>query len=171
MQALRGELEATRVMAAPAPPLPPPRRAVWPWVLAGVIAVVVLLAVLWATGVFATKVTVPNVAGMSLTQATTKLDGAGLKAGAVSYQQATGKAQGTVLSQSPTAGASVKKGSAVALVAVGTSVRAVPNVVGMTDPRLPPLCRKRACSSATCPMSTAVPRRTARSRARRRPRG
>ena len=133
VQALRGELEATRVMPAPAPPLPPRRRSVWPWVLAGVIAVVALIAVLWATGVFATKVTVPNVAGMSLTKATTKLDGAGLKAGAVSYQQATGKAQGTVLSQSPTAGASVKKGSAVAMVAVGTSVRVVPNVVGMSQ--------------------------------------
>jgi eukaryotic-like serine/threonine-protein kinase len=133
VQALRGELEATRIMPAPAPPPPPRRRSVWPWVLAGVIAVVALIAVLWATGVFATKVTVPDVAGMSLAKATTKLDGAGLKAGAVSYQQATGKAQGTVLSQSPAAGASVKKGSAVAMVAVGKSLQVVPDVAGMTQ--------------------------------------
>jgi beta-lactam-binding protein with PASTA domain len=89
--------------------------------------------VLWATGVFASKVAVPDVVGMPLSKATTALDNAGLKAGAISYQQATGKAQGTVLSQIPAPDSSVKTGSAVDMVAVGTSLQQVPNLLGMTQ--------------------------------------
>ena len=133
-RALEGGLAATSVMAAPASaPLPPRRRSVWPWVIGGVLAVIAVLLILWAAGVFATKVSVPDLVGSSLSKATTKLENAGLKAGAVSYQTATGKAQGTVLSQTPAASASVKEGSAVDMVAVGTSLQVVPNVLGMTQ--------------------------------------
>ena len=132
--ALEQGLSATSVMAAPEPePLPPRRRSVWPWVIGGVVAVLAVLLVLWAAGVFTSKVAVPDVVGMSLSKATTALDDAGLKAGAISYQEATGKAQGTVLSQTPAAASSVKTGSAVDLVAVGTSLQVVPNVLGMTQ--------------------------------------
>ena len=134
VSALEGGLAATSVMAAPAPePLPPRRRSIWPWVIGGVAALIAILLVLWAAGVFASKVSVPNVVGMPLSQATTALDNAGLKAGAISYQEATGKVQGTVLSQTPAAAASVKTGSAVDMVAVGTSLQVVPSVLGMTQ--------------------------------------
>ena len=69
------------------------------------------------TGVFATEVTVPtcrHVPHEGHHQAGRRRP----EGGRTSYQQATGKAQGTVLSQGPAAGASVKKGSAVAMVAV-----------------------------------------------------
>jgi len=134
VRALEGELAPTRVMAPPvAAPPPARRRRVWPWVVGVVVAAAVVLLALWAAGVFTSKVAVPNVVDMSLSKATTTLDNAGFKTGAVSYQQATGKAQGTVLSQSPAAAATAKKGSAVDLVAVGTSLQVVPNVVGMTQ--------------------------------------
>ena len=134
VRALEGGLAATRVMAAPVPaPLAARRRSIWPWVIGGIVAVVAILLILWAAGVFATKVSVPDVVGMSLSKATTKLENVGLKQGAVSYETATGKAQGTVLSQTPAASASVKEGSAVDMVAVGTSLQVVPNVLGMTE--------------------------------------
>jgi eukaryotic-like serine/threonine-protein kinase len=135
-EALDNELQATRVMgAAPAvAPPPPARRSRWPWAVA-IVAVVIaaVLVALWLGGVFTEKVTVPDVTGNTLSKATTALDKAGFKVGTVSYQQATGKAQGTVVSQTPAGGSSAKKGSAVELVAVGTSVQVVPNVVGMTQ--------------------------------------
>ena len=134
VRALEAGLAATSVMAAPmSAPLPPRRRSVWPWVIGGVIAVVAILLILWAAGVFATKVSVPDVVGSSLSKATTKIENAGLKTGAISYQTTTGKAQGTVLSQTPGASASVKEGSVVDMVAVGTSLQVVPNVLGMTQ--------------------------------------
>jgi eukaryotic-like serine/threonine-protein kinase len=135
VRALEGGLAATSVMTAPAPePLPPRRRSIWPWVIGvSVVALIAILLVLWAAGVFASRVAVPDVVGMPLSKATTALDNAGLKTGAISYQQATGKAQGTVLSQSPAAASSVKTGSAVDMVAVGTSLQVVPNVLGMTQ--------------------------------------
>ena len=134
-QALDDELKAEAGPVAPAPvPAPPRPRRVWPWVVAGLVAVgVIIVALLWILGVFAPKVTVPNVTGMALSQATATLDNAGLKVGTVSYQQAAGKTQGTVLAQTPAAGQSAKKDSAVALVAVGQSVQTVPNVVGMAQ--------------------------------------
>ncbi|HMK92665.1 MAG TPA: PASTA domain-containing protein, partial [Thermoleophilia bacterium] len=120
---------------APAPvPAPPRPRRVWPWIVAGLVALgVLIVALLWILGVFTPKVTVPNVTGMALSQATATLDNAGLKVGAVTFQQATGKTQGTVLSQAPAAGASADKGSRVALTTVGQSVQTVPNVVGMAQ--------------------------------------
>ena len=133
-QALEDELQTTQVapVAAPAP-APRARRKVWPWVAAAIAALVVVLAVLWATGVFAQKKAVPNVVGATLTSASATLTNAGFKLGAVSYQQGVGKPQGTVLSQNPAAGTQAKSGSAVSVVAVGTSAQTVPNVVGMTQ--------------------------------------
>ncbi len=59
------------------------------------------VAVLWATGVFAQKSTVPNVVGATLTSAQATLTNAGFKLGTVGYQQGVGKPQGTILSQTP----------------------------------------------------------------------
>jgi eukaryotic-like serine/threonine-protein kinase len=133
-QALDSDLEATRVMA-PAPTVPPPapRRAVWPWIVAAVAAAAIIVGVLWATGVFAQKSSVPNVVGATLADAQTTLSGSGFKLGSVGYQQAVGKPQGTVISQDPAAGTQANSGSAVNLIAVGASVRTVPDVIGMTE--------------------------------------
>ncbi len=132
-RALENELQSTQVAPPVAGAPAAAGRKVWPWIVAGVAALAIVLAVLWATGVFAQKSTVPNVVGATLSNATTTLTGAGFKLGGVSYQQGVGKPQGTVLSQTPAAGAQAKNGSSVNLVAVGMSVQTVPNVVGMTQ--------------------------------------
>lgn len=133
-RALEDELQGTQVVAPVPPPAAQPRRPRWPWIVGGVVLVAaVIIAVLWASGAFTQKVTVPNVVGQTLANATTTLDNAGLKPGTIGYQQGVGKPQGTILSQTPVAGSSADKGSAVRLVAVGTSVQTVPNVIGMTQ--------------------------------------
>jgi eukaryotic-like serine/threonine-protein kinase len=130
-QALDSDLEPTRVMA-PAPP-PAPRRPIWPWVVAGVAALAVIVGVLWATGVFTQKTMVPNVVGATLANAQITLSQAGFKVGSVGYQQGVGKTQGTVISQDPLAGSQAGKGSAVNLIAVGATAQTVPDVIGMTQ--------------------------------------
>ena len=140
--AAAGAAAATAVMPRPTPPpvTPAPaaaparkKKKAWPWIVGGVVvAALIALLILWAAGVFKGSVTVPRVTGLSLQKATTTLTDAGLKLGTVNYQQGQG-AQGTILSQSPSAGSSVKDGSSVDVVAVGTSVKAVPNVVGMSQ--------------------------------------
>ena len=130
--ALDDESQAT-VAGPPTATAAASRRRVWPWIAAAVAALVVVLGVLWAAGVFAQKETVPNVVGANLTSAQATVAGAGFKLGTIAYQQAVGKPQGTVLSQSPAAGTQAKKGAAIAVVAVGATVQAVPDVVGMTQ--------------------------------------
>ena len=131
-QALDSDLEPTRVMAPAAAP-PAPRRAIWPWVVAAVAALAVIVGVLWATGVFTQKAMVPNVVGATLANAQITLSQAGFKVGSVGYQQGVGKTQGTVLSQDPRAGAQAGKGSGVNLIAVGATAQTVPDVIGMTQ--------------------------------------
>jgi len=82
-------------------------------------------------------VPVPNVVGQTQAAATSALTSAGLTAGTVTMQSSTTVASGSVISESPAAGTSVAKGSAVNLV-VSTGPNpvgqvAVPNVVGQTQ--------------------------------------
>src|SRR5438309_7387793 len=82
-------------------------------------------------------VPVPNVVGQMQAAAASAITGAGLTRGAVAQQSSSTVASGSVISQSPAAGTSVAKGSAVDLV-VSTGPNpvgqvAVPNVVGQTQ--------------------------------------
>ncbi len=133
-QALDDELQGTQVMAPVAAPVAQTKRSRWPWIVGGIVLVAaVVLVALWASGAFTQKNTVPSVVGLTLANATSTLDSHGFKPGTVAYQQGVGKPQGTIISQTPAAGASAAKGSAVNLVAVGATVQAVPNVIGMTQ--------------------------------------
>src|SRR5437588_1418702 len=82
-------------------------------------------------------VPVPNVVGQTQAAATSALTSAGLTAGTVTQQSSTTVASGSVISESPAAGTSVAKGSAVSLVvssgAPAPGQVAVPNVVGETE--------------------------------------
>ena len=121
-------------MAPVAAPVAQTKRSRWPWIVGGIVLVAaVVLVALWASGAFTQKNTVPSVVGLTLANATSTLDSHGFKPGTVAYQQGVGKPQGTIISQTPAAGASAAKGSAVNLVAVGATVQAVPNVIGMTQ--------------------------------------
>ena len=76
-------------------------------------------------------VTVPDVTGQSLSAAEATLANAGLELGTVTKRESTEQQPGTVLSQSPSNGTSVKAKSKVDLVvAQAPKEAAVPNVVG-----------------------------------------
>jgi beta-lactam-binding protein with PASTA domain len=77
----------------------------------------------------ANVVAVPNVVGNSATAATAELRAQGLAVGTSSV--ASSKPRGTVLSQSPAAGAKVAKGSTV-VIRVSRGMVSVPDVVGQT---------------------------------------
>ena len=124
----------------PGPGLPPTDpysvrrpRTIVPWIVGIAFALAVMFVIMWAAGVFTQKSAVPDVVGNTLTNAEASLSEAGFKLGSVSYQAAAGKQQGAVLSQTPAAGTEAEHGTAVNLVAVGTSLQTVPNVVGVSQ--------------------------------------
>ena len=80
------------------------------------------------------QVAVPNVVGLTQTAATTAISGADLTVGAVTTAASLTVPAGSVISQTPIAGAEVATGSAVALVvSSGLPQVMVPNVVGLTQ--------------------------------------
>jgi eukaryotic-like serine/threonine-protein kinase len=118
----------------------PRRRPLWPWIAGGALVVVVALVVLWATGVLGGGGSeVPNVVGLRLSDATSRLTDAGFTVGKVTYQPADSSsspstsptAPGTVLAQTPAAGTQADEKSAVDLVVAGTAGATVPDLVGM----------------------------------------
>ncbi len=82
------------------------------------------------------QVEVPEVVGQSEAEARGSLRAAGLHAGTVTKREEAGQAAGTVLSQLPSAGSSVRSGEAVSLVVAKASQEvAVPRVVGKKQER------------------------------------
>ncbi len=80
------------------------------------------------------QVHVPDLTGQSQTGAEAALSTNGLVLGTVSQQVSTSQTPGTVLSQSPQAGSSVRTGTAVNLtLAKASNEVAVPNVVGQSE--------------------------------------
>jgi eukaryotic-like serine/threonine-protein kinase len=78
------------------------------------------------------RATVPDVSGLSQSQATAKLDDAGLVADVTTVY--SNLPSGIVVSQGPTAGATVAKGSSVAIsISRGPAPVRVPNVVGAKE--------------------------------------
>jgi beta-lactam-binding protein with PASTA domain len=78
-----------------------------------------------------TSTSVPNVVGDTQASATTALNTAGFVVGTVSQQSSGTVASGSVISESPAAGANVANGSPVSLViSSGKPLVAVPDVVG-----------------------------------------
>ncbi|HJW74224.1 MAG TPA: PASTA domain-containing protein [Thermoleophilia bacterium] len=131
LQALERALEGQAVRAAPVSVAAQKKRPLWPWIVVAVVAVAVVLALLWVGGVFSQSVTVPDVSGLTVSEANTKLTDAGLRLGTVTYESSPEAAQGEILSQTPKSGSSVDKGSSVDVVAAGVATKAVPNVFGL----------------------------------------
>jgi serine/threonine-protein kinase len=69
-----------------------------------------------SSGKLEQKVTVPDVAGNTLAEATAKITGVGLTVGEKTYKDDTGKAKDVVLSTDPLNGSKLEKGSTVNLV-------------------------------------------------------
>ncbi len=108
------------------------------WLLAGIVVLVIIILalLLGAKGLFSPKavpvvstVQVPSVVGESQSNAVATLANDGLKSSIT--KKNSSESSGTVLSESPTAGTSVKKGDTVSLVvSSGPKQVSVPNVVG-----------------------------------------
>ena len=86
-----------------------------------------------SSGLVKSKKQVPNVSGMSETEAQKELEDAGFKVTS-SFQYDDSVASGNVISTTPSAGTKAEKGSTVTmLVSQGTDKKTVPDVRGMAD--------------------------------------
>jgi serine/threonine-protein kinase len=104
------------------PPLKEPRSRAPLWIALAIIALLVALAAAWAAGVFdggdeaaPAVVTVPDVVGMTSEGARNALEQAGLTVGTVTETASDDGPEGTVIEQTPEAGAEVDEGSVVDL--------------------------------------------------------
>jgi serine/threonine-protein kinase len=77
----------------------------------------------------ATQISVPNVTGMTLTQATTALTAVGLKLGSSSTMDSATVVKGAIISSTPSSGSKVAGGTTVTVV-VSTGNIDIPSVVG-----------------------------------------
>jgi len=135
LRALERALQGGSVREAPVSVAAEKKRPLWPWIAAVAVAAVAVVAVLWASGVFTQSgsVTVPDLAGMTVTDAKTAVAGAGLRLGTVTDEPSSEQPQGTVLAQTPKAGAEADEGSSVDVVVAAAATRAVPNVMGLSQ--------------------------------------
>ena len=106
----------------------PNRRTLW--IVGGVVVAVIALAAIWW---FQGNVTVPMVTGLSQTAASASLEAAGLAVGRASSEPTLAVEPGTVISQSPKPGMSVREGTNVDLVVAEIPVATVPDVVGKSS--------------------------------------
>lgn len=138
---LPGGQDQTQVMrTAPIAQIPPESdHRGRNWLLAGIVVLVIIILalLLGAKGLFnpthtpttTSTVPVPSVVGESQSNAEATLTNDGLKY--TTSKKTSNESSGTVLSESPSAGTSVKKGDTVALVvSSGPKKVTVPNVVG-----------------------------------------
>lgn len=107
---------------------PPADKKPFPWWIVAV-AVVVLLIGGGLTAFLLSGHKVPEVAGMTVADATAALEKAGLVRGDLVNESVEGKAAGTVLRTDPTEQTKVDKGAAVKLVVVELPLVAVPVVI------------------------------------------
>jgi hypothetical protein len=121
-------------------PVQKPRNRAWIWVVGLFVVLAAAVAIAWALGAFDTGggVAVPDVTGMTVTQAGTTLTGAGFTTGKITQVQSAAGPQGTVVGQAPAAGEKAQKGSAVDLEVAGKPTPtatpvAVPDVVGSSQ--------------------------------------
>jgi serine/threonine-protein kinase len=124
------------VVVASAGPLPPRKRSVWPWVIAGAVVVIAALVLAWALGAFgAHEVAIPDVVGMPRAGATASITAAGLQVGNITFSGGSvpGVADGAVSVETPLAGTRVDPATKVDLVLAGAESVTVPDVIGLTE--------------------------------------
>jgi beta-lactam-binding protein with PASTA domain len=111
---------------------PPRRRRMWPWALVAIVLIAAAAAflILRSSGN-----PVPDLSGMTTTEATKALKATGFTIGGVSYDAAaTATASpGTVIRQTPPAGQRQPSGSAVDVVVAGAETVSVPDVTGIDE--------------------------------------
>jgi serine/threonine-protein kinase len=113
----------------------PPKRPVWPWLVAIAVLVLAGLGVAWGMGAFGPQsALIPNVVGKSRAEAQMILTEAGFMVGAVTEDYSDSVPAGAIASQQPAGDSSAKKGTSVALtLSRGPNMASVPTVTGMTE--------------------------------------
>lgn len=129
--------------ATPTPPeaaTPPPpakdRSRRWLWIVLGVAAALVIAAIVLIAVRFGDGAEVPDLAGLSVPEATSVLEEVGLVFGKAVYTDGlpAGVDEGDIVGQLPPAGMQAEKGTKVdVIVAKGEQVATVPDVVGMSS--------------------------------------
>jgi eukaryotic-like serine/threonine-protein kinase len=130
-------LEPGRSPAAPPAPAAPPSPAAdrsrrWLWIILGIAAALVVVAIVLIGVRFGGGVEVPDLAGLSVPEATSALEAVGLVIGDAVYTDGlpTGVVEGDIVGQLPPAGAQAEKGTKVdVIVARGGKVATIPDVV------------------------------------------
>ncbi|ARC90651.1 PASTA domain-containing protein [Rhodovulum sp. MB263] len=120
------------------------RTPLWPFIAAGVAALLLVIGVgaylFWPPG----TALVPGLSGLQLSEAEARLKEADLVLGDVEDRETGGAAPGIVLAQDPGEGAELARGSAVALTVSIEPTRAeVPNLVGLSQANAENILRDR----------------------------
>lgn len=103
----------------------------WLWAVIAVIAIVIIAAVVYFMSAGGGDVTVPNVTGKTVAEATTALQDAGLELGTVTEKMLTDVPEGQIASQTPKGGETAAEGSRVDVVVSGEAQGVeVPDVTG-----------------------------------------
>jgi hypothetical protein len=124
--------EPQRVVSVPPPPPPPPKKRSMGKII-GIIAAVIVVMIVIAIALAPKQVTVPDLQGSTLEDATSKLAALHLSVGN-KKREASPEAPNVVLSQSPLRNTSVDSGSSVDLVLSQDSGVEVPPLVGESLP-------------------------------------
>ena len=108
-----------------------PKSRAWLWILLAVLAVILAAAGTWFF-VSQQKVVVPDVTGKTQAEANTALSSVGLKMVVTGNQPSASVAAGSVTSETPAPGQSIRKGGQVSVtVSTGKPQVAVPSLVGV----------------------------------------
>jgi serine/threonine-protein kinase len=85
------------------------------WILLGIVAVIVIAAIVLTGTLFGGGSEVPDLTGLSMSEATAALENAGLLLGKIVYTQGlpTASKEGDIVGQMPPAGKQVEKGTEV----------------------------------------------------------
>jgi hypothetical protein len=109
-----GDSEQTPSPSGPTGAVPPPpapkKSRLWLWIILGIVAVLVIAAIVLTGIVFGGGSEVPDLAGLSTAQATVVLEDAGLVLGRTVYtvELPEGTKEGEIVGQLPAAGTQVE---------------------------------------------------------------
>ncbi len=128
--------ERQRIAQAPQiRPVPQRRVQPWVWIVIALVVIALGLGVALALGAFGTgSVAIPTVLGMTEQEATSLITSQGLTVGEVTTANSDEYELGLIISQDPSAGARVEKGTAINLViSAGIEQVVVPSTADMSE--------------------------------------